>query len=109
MNTALLPNNHSSNQENRIISIKWEASTPPPHALSVVIERESEGFSAFALNFPGVLSEGDTFDHAIENVKDAFLAMRDAMREIQKPMKFSSRPWRERSADSKLMRIIINE
>jgi predicted RNase H-like HicB family nuclease len=47
---------------------------------------EDGGFSAHALNLPGVVSEGDTLDEAIENIKDAFretiLSYRDDARAI---------------------------
>ena len=35
-------------------------------------DEQSSGYTAFARNLPGVISEGDTLEEAIENVKEAF-------------------------------------
>lgn len=39
---------------------------------AILIPDEEGGFTAIARNLPGVVSEGDTFDEAIRNIKDAF-------------------------------------
>lgn len=38
----------------------------------IVIPEEDGGFSVHATELPGVVSEGDTVEEAIENIKDAF-------------------------------------
>ncbi|HEV7221400.1 MAG TPA: type II toxin-antitoxin system HicB family antitoxin [Pirellulales bacterium] len=38
----------------------------------VILLPEDVGYSAHCLNLPGVISEGDTEEEAIENIKDAF-------------------------------------
>ena len=39
--------------------------------LAVVLERSDDGYTVFAANLPGCISEGDTRDEALSNIKEA--------------------------------------
>ncbi len=51
-----------------------------------ILCRETVGYSAFVSDLPGVVSEGDTLEDAVNNIRDAFretlLSYRDEGREI---------------------------
>ncbi len=54
-------------------SPNWEQLDPPPYQCRVVLVPEAEGgYSAHALRLPGVVSQGETREEAMENVVDAF-------------------------------------
>lgn len=48
---------------------------------AVICPEEEGGFSAFALKLPGVISQGETRDEAIENIREAFRGAVIAYRE----------------------------
>jgi predicted RNase H-like HicB family nuclease len=51
----------------------WHFPDEPVYECRAVFCPEEEGgFSAFCINLPGVISQGDTIDEAIENIADAF-------------------------------------
>ena len=39
--------------------------------LAVVLERSDDGYTVFAANLPGCISEGDTREEALSNIKEA--------------------------------------
>ena len=41
------------------------------YRFSVVIEKDKDGYFAFAPELQGCYSQGDTYEEAIENIKDA--------------------------------------
>jgi predicted RNase H-like HicB family nuclease len=48
------------------------------------------GFSISALHFPGVFSEGESRNEAIENIRDAFELMRECCADAGEQMEYSS-------------------
>jgi predicted RNase H-like HicB family nuclease len=51
---------------------KWESfAVGEAFSCDVAIVREADGYSVHATALPGVVSEGDTIDGAIENIRDA--------------------------------------
>jgi predicted RNase H-like HicB family nuclease len=42
-----------------------------PEKISVVIERDEEGFFAFCPDMPGCHSQGETFEEACTNIREA--------------------------------------
>jgi len=75
----------------RIEKTIWTNQTPPPHEFLVAICPDSEdgGFSAFALRYPGIVSQGETFDETKANIAEAFLAMLEACRKRGKSLEYS--------------------
>jgi len=43
------------------------------YRFSVVIEKDKDGYFAFAPELQGCYSQGDTYEEAIENIKDAIV------------------------------------
>lgn len=41
------------------------------YKLSVVIEKDENGYFAFCLELQGCYTQGDTYEEAIQNIKDA--------------------------------------
>jgi len=41
------------------------------YRFSVVIEKDKEGYFAFCPEFQGCYTQGDTYEEALENIKDA--------------------------------------
>ena len=41
------------------------------YRLSVIVEKDKNGYYAFAPDFQGCYSQGDSYEEAIENIKDA--------------------------------------
>ncbi|MDI6780025.1 MAG: type II toxin-antitoxin system HicB family antitoxin [Bacteroidota bacterium] len=41
------------------------------HKVSIVIEKDKNGYYAFCPNLEGCHSQGDTFEEAMENIKEA--------------------------------------
>src|SRR5690349_14857714 len=68
---------------------------------------EEGGFSAFAMKLPGVMSQGDSEQEALENIKDAFQAAIQSYTEAGKPV-----PWMdgkiERPAGSFERWVLVN-
>lgn len=59
---------------------------PERTKLTVVLRREEDGgYSAQCLELPGCVSEGDTWEEALENIKEAILGYLEAFpEEIEK-------------------------
>jgi predicted RNase H-like HicB family nuclease len=59
---------------------------PERTKLTVVLRREEDGgYSAQCLELPGCVSEGDTWEEALENIKEAILGFLEAFpEEIEK-------------------------
>lgn len=59
------------------------------YRFSVVIERDREGYFAFCPELQGCYTQGDTYEEAVENIKDAIrLHVEDRMKsgeEIPQP------------------------
>jgi len=71
----------------------WKNQTPPPHEFLVAIcDEEEGGYSAFAVNYPGVVSQGDTVEEAKANIAEAFTAMLEACRKHGRNLEFSDFP-----------------
>ena len=52
---------------------RWERLVPPAYQCRVLLIPEREGgYSAHALRLPGVVSQGETIEEALENVVEAF-------------------------------------
>jgi predicted RNase H-like HicB family nuclease len=52
----------------------------------IVIERTSQGYSAYSPDVPGCASAGDTEEETRQNFREALLAHFDAMREVGEPI-----------------------
>lgn len=66
----------------------WEAIEPNTYECRVLLCAEKSGYSAFATQLPGVLSQGETQLEALENIAEAFRA---CVQEYQKAN--DSIPW----------------
>jgi predicted RNase H-like HicB family nuclease len=97
----------ASNDLQIVKEYKLEAFGSSTFECRVVLSPEQCGYSAHALDLPGVVSEGDSLEEALENVADAFreaiLSYRDEQKDI---------PWKRVQVDrldgSKERWIIVN-
>lgn len=60
---------------NSIIDNKWEFLGNSYECRVLLCPAEEGGFTAFATNLTGVISEGDTEQEAIANIMEAFVAV----------------------------------
>ena len=76
--------------DNDVVRIRWQQQSPPPRQfLAAICPEEEGGFSAFALHYPGVISQGDSLEEARSNIAEAFLAMLESRRKRGEDMRFS--------------------
>lgn len=77
----------------RIVRFKWQVQGPPAHEFwAAACPEEEGGYSVFAINYPGVVSQGETLDEARTNIAEAFLAMLESRRKHGEEMLFSHKP-----------------
>ena len=80
----------------------------PPLSLSnfeaALVPEDDGGFSVFALNYPGVVSQGDTVEEATANIAEAFQAMRESRIKHVETMEFSQTPTVELTTDCQCIR-----
>jgi predicted RNase H-like HicB family nuclease len=74
----------------------------------VICPEEEGGFSVFALNYPGVISQGETFEEAKANITEAFLAVLESRRKHGEAMEFSESPTVDITPDSQRIRVTID-
>ena len=94
----------------RVVSAFVFEKGPPPspstHEFVAVVSREDEGgYSVFALNYPGVISQGGTLEEVAANIAEAFAAMLEARRSHGEDMQFTQGPALDIPANSKRIRI----
>jgi predicted RNase H-like HicB family nuclease len=86
---AVIPNAECRPVEG-IVKPVWKKLTPPRHEFAAAIcPDEDGGFSVFAVQYPGVISQGDTPDEAKANIAEAFMAMLQACRKQERPMEYA--------------------
>jgi len=62
-----------------ISAVRFHKFDPPVRKfLAAICPEEEGGFSAIAVHFPGVFSQGDTEDEAKANIAEAFAGMLEA-------------------------------
>jgi predicted RNase H-like HicB family nuclease len=95
--------------QGRIVRVAWLQQSPPPHEFAAIAFPEDDGgFSVFALNYPGVISQGDTLDEAKANIAEAFLAMLEARRNNGEQLEFSHAPTLELTDSCIRLRIKVD-
>ena len=52
-------------------SIKFQGDLMRRYRLSVVVEKDADGYFVFCPELQGCYSQGDTYEEALENIKDA--------------------------------------
>lgn len=57
-----------------------------------VFQKEDEGFSVWMPDVPGCISQGDTLEEAVENIKDAFGLFVEEEKESGREMQAASNP-----------------
>jgi predicted RNase H-like HicB family nuclease len=93
----------------KIVRIVWTQQSPPPHEfVAVACPEDGGGYSVFALNYPGVISQGDTLEEAELNIAEAFVAMLEARRKHHEEMLFSRGPALDIPVNAKRLRIKVN-
>lgn len=93
----------------KIVKFKWQEQSPPPHEFEAIACPEEEGgFSVFATNYPGVISQGDTPEEAQSNIAEAFMAMLESRRKHGEKMDFSLAPWIEVTPNCRRLRIRVD-
>ena len=110
MSTILSPvSDFNSNINGEIRRVDWKYEDPPPREFEAIVCPEEEGgYSVFALNYPGVISQGDTLDEAKANIAEAFIGMLEARRKHGEDMQFSSSQPLDLPAGSKRVRIKVD-
>ncbi len=82
--------------------------SPPVHEFTAIACPEEEGgYSIFAADYPGVVSQGETLEEVRANIAEAFLAMLEARRQHGEPLLFS-RDVPEVTAGCLRLRIRVN-
>jgi predicted RNase H-like HicB family nuclease len=71
-------------------------------------EEEDGGYSIFALNYPGVISQGENLEEARQNIADAFLAVLEARRDRGEEMEFSYNPVVDVTENCKHLRVTVD-
>jgi len=96
----------------QIIRMTWqpEPPAPPAHEFAAIAcpEEEDGGYSVFALNYPGVVSQGETLDEARANISEAFLAMLESARKRGRGMEFSFTPVVDAAPNCVRFRVRVN-
>jgi predicted RNase H-like HicB family nuclease len=94
----------------QIVSESWVFEhSPPVHEFSAVACPEEEGgYSIFAADYPGIVSQGETLEEAKANIAEAFLAMLEAKRKHNEPLLFSRDTELEASPGCMKLRIRVN-
>lgn len=73
-----------------LVDISHEVPAAKTSGFAAIVTPESEGgYSVIAAHYPGVISQGETLDEALENIADAFLAMKEACEATGDKMPFS--------------------
>lgn len=92
----------------QIVSIKsWNH--PALHEFQAMVCPEEEGgYSIFAINYPGVISQGETIEEAEDNIKDAFLSVLNSRKNHGEEMEYSHRPTVEKQPGCKIIRVTFN-
>ena len=100
---ALVPTGH-------IVNESWVLEpSPPVHEFSAIACPEEEGgYSIFAADYPGVVSQGDTLEEAKANIGEAFLAMLEAKRKRNEPLLYSRDAEVDASPGCTKLRIRVN-
>ncbi|MSR57277.1 MAG: type II toxin-antitoxin system HicB family antitoxin [Planctomycetaceae bacterium] len=57
---------------------------------TLLIPEDDGGFSAFAIRLPGVISQGDTEEEALQNIAEAFRGAIQAYADLKQDI-----PWRD--------------
>ena len=82
---------------------------PPVKSFRAALCPEEEGgFSIFAIHLAGVVSQGDTEAEAVENIREAFLAMLESCQKHNEPLPFSAQPVVELAPDCRLLWIKVD-
>jgi len=94
----------------QIVLQKCRVQTPPPHEFVAVLcpDVEEGGFSVFALNYPGVISQGETLEEAQANIAEAFMAVLESRRKHGEQMEYSSRSVVDHTPDCLHIRVTID-
>lgn len=93
----------------KIVRATWQQQTPPPHEfVAFACPEDDGGFSIFAANYPGVVSQGETLDEAKDAIAEAFLAMLQSKRKHGEKMEFSLSPWMDVEPNCKRVRIKVD-
>jgi predicted RNase H-like HicB family nuclease len=88
--TVLSPMSVKTVVQGEIVRVKWSRQSPRAHEfVAIACPEDDGGYSVFALNYPGVISQGDTLDEARTNIAEAFSAMLEARRKRREEMAFS--------------------
>jgi predicted RNase H-like HicB family nuclease len=95
--------------QGRVVRITWRHQSPPSHEFeAIACPEEDGGYSAFAVHYPGVISQGDTLDEVKENIAEAFLAMLESRRKHGEGLEFSNQLPVDAPAGSHRLRIKVD-
>jgi len=52
-------------------TVRFKGRTMKAYRVSVVIERDADGYFAFSPEFQGCYTQGESYEEALENIRDA--------------------------------------
>lgn len=67
-------NNRRGSDDVPVTINRWQALANSFSFDVAIISEKDGGFSAIATRYPGIVSQGDTFDEALDNIKEALAA-----------------------------------
>lgn len=111
MTTFLSPvqDENESKVRGRIVSMSWQHKSPPSHEFAAVACPENDGgYSAFALHYPDVISQGDSLEEVRDNLAEAFLAVMESRRKHGEIMEFTRAPCCDIPKNSKRLWISVD-
>ncbi len=93
-----------------VVSVSgYDASPPEQYVCRVWVHEEScGGFSAEVITLPGVVSQGDTEEDAIANLREAFKGAVESYLEAGSDIPWSNDVPSERPASTKEKRVIMH-
>ena len=101
---------HSQNAvSGLLLSAAWRTYTQRHEFWAAMCpDDEDGGFTAFAINYPGVVSEGETLDEAKANIAEAFAAMLHSRRSHGESMRYSREPVMDIPVGAAKVRIAVD-
>jgi len=81
---------------------------PRHEFIAVACPEDEGGFSVFAVNYPGVISQAESLDEARTNIGEAFLAVLESGRKHSEPMQFSHDPVVNVTPECQYIRVTVD-
>ena len=87
---------------------KWRDVEPGTYECCVHITEEADGFCIHMASLPGVVSQGDTKEEAIANIKEAFQGVVESYREDDEEIPWVQSPEPPDNQKTKVLWIVVH-